>query len=86
MYDFVAALTHRERRGFILSAAGFKLFTRDTAALVFESLHLQRWAFDIELIYICQLMAIPMAVSERPPATHQMAHDFWPSYMVPDRT
>ncbi|CAM9169561.1 unnamed protein product [Hapterophycus canaliculatus] len=40
---------------------GFKLFTRDTAAVVFGSLHLQRWAFDIELIYICQLMAIPMA-------------------------
>eukprot|EP00903_Cladosiphon_okamuranus_P014218 g13209.t1 len=40
---------------------GFKLFTRDTAALVFGSLHLQRWAFDIELIYICQLMAVPMA-------------------------
>ncbi|CAB1117789.1 GT2 [Ectocarpus sp. CCAP 1310/34] len=40
---------------------GFKLFTRDTAVLVFSSLHLQRWAFDIELIYICQLMGVPMA-------------------------
>eukprot|EP00752_Nemacystus_decipiens_P005067 g4600.t1 len=40
---------------------GFKLFTRDTAALVFGSLHLQRWAFDIEIIYIGQLMAVPMA-------------------------
>lgn len=45
-----------------VSPAGFKLFTRDTAAMVFGSLHLQRWAFDTELVYICQLMAIPMAV------------------------
>ena len=43
---------------------GFKLFTRDTAAVVFGSLHLQRWAFDIEMIYICQLLGIPMAVRE----------------------
>lgn len=49
--------------GFCVGRPGFKLFTRDTAALVFGSLHLQRWAFDIELIYVCELMAVPMAVS-----------------------
>lgn len=49
----------------VFCTAGFKLFTRDTAALVFSSLHLQRWAFDIELIYICQLMGVPMAVRRR---------------------
>lgn len=61
-----------------MSPAGFKLFTRDTAALVFGSLHLQRWAFDIELIYICQLMAVPMAVShELVTIRHTAVHDTW---------
>lgn len=42
--------------------SGFKLFTRDTAISIFGSLHLHRWAFDTELVYLCQLLGIPMAV------------------------
>ena len=39
---------------------GFKLFTRKTADLLFQSLHLERWAFDIEIIYLAEKMNIPM--------------------------
>ena len=31
---------------------GFKLFSRRVARCVFSSLHLQRWAFDIEVLYV----------------------------------
>jgi dolichyl-phosphate beta-glucosyltransferase len=40
---------------------GFKLFTRDTAQLLFSNLHLERWAFDIELIYIAEMFKVPLA-------------------------
>lgn len=31
---------------------GFKLFTRASAALVFPPLHIERWAFDVEVLYL----------------------------------
>ncbi len=30
---------------------GFKLFTRSAAKFLFENLHIERWAFDVELLY-----------------------------------
>ena len=39
---------------------GFKLFTRKAAKVLFQSLHLERWAFDIEIIYLAEMMKIPM--------------------------
>jgi dolichyl-phosphate beta-glucosyltransferase len=30
---------------------GFKLFTRKTASVLFNTLHIERWAFDVELLY-----------------------------------
>jgi dolichyl-phosphate beta-glucosyltransferase len=39
---------------------GFKLFTRKSAMATFMSLHLDRWAFDVELLYIAQQLAIPI--------------------------
>uniref|UniRef100_A0A0P5ZV63 Dolichyl-phosphate beta-glucosyltransferase n=1 Tax=Daphnia magna TaxID=35525 RepID=A0A0P5ZV63_9CRUS len=38
---------------------GFKLLTRPTARLCFPNLHIERWAFDVELIYIAEYMNIP---------------------------
>lgn len=35
---------------------GFKLFRRDTAQRIFRDLHLERWAFDIELIYLAEAL------------------------------
>jgi dolichyl-phosphate beta-glucosyltransferase len=40
---------------------GFKLFTRDAARLCFDSIHVERWAFDVELLYIAQCLNIPVA-------------------------
>lgn len=39
---------------------GFKLFTRQAAYMCFESLHVNRWAFDVELLYIAQRLNIPI--------------------------
>lgn len=32
---------------------GFKMFTRKAARLLFRTQHLERWAFDLEIIYLC---------------------------------
>jgi len=40
---------------------GFKLFTREAARLCFDSLHVERWAFDAELLYIAQKLKIPIS-------------------------
>lgn len=39
---------------------GFKLFTRRAAHLLFSNLHLERWAFDIEIIQLCRRLDIPV--------------------------
>lgn len=39
---------------------GFKLFTKEAAKILFQSLHIERWAFDIELIFIAEQLNIPM--------------------------
>jgi len=40
---------------------GFKLFTRRTARIMFRSCHIERWAFDVELLKIGEMLKIPMA-------------------------
>ncbi|XP_074073373.1 dolichyl-phosphate beta-glucosyltransferase [Macrotis lagotis] len=40
---------------------GFKLLTREAALLTFTNLHIERWAFDVELLYIAQFFKIPIA-------------------------
>nr|XP_056704314.1 dolichyl-phosphate beta-glucosyltransferase [Euleptes europaea] len=40
---------------------GFKLFTREAASRTFSTLHIERWAFDVELLYIAQRFKIPIA-------------------------
>mmetsp|Transcript_4989 Transcript_4989/g.7367 ORF Transcript_4989/g.7367 Transcript_4989/m.7367 type:complete len:339 (+) Transcript_4989:30-1046(+) len=40
---------------------GFKLFTYSAAQKLFSNLHLQRWAFDIELVTINELLQFPIA-------------------------
>ncbi|KAH8409556.1 hypothetical protein KR222_008406, partial [Zaprionus bogoriensis] len=40
---------------------GFKLFTRATARKLFSSLHVQRWAFDVELLYLAERLQLPMS-------------------------
>ncbi|XP_025065574.1 dolichyl-phosphate beta-glucosyltransferase isoform X3 [Alligator sinensis] len=40
---------------------GFKLLTREAASQTFSVLHIDRWAFDVELLYIAQRLKIPIA-------------------------
>jgi dolichyl-phosphate beta-glucosyltransferase len=41
---------------------GFKLFTRETARVVFSNQHLRRWCFDVELLHVSQRVGnIPVA-------------------------
>jgi len=40
---------------------GFKLFSREAAILLFTNLHLQRWAFDTELVVIAERIGLPLA-------------------------
>ena len=35
---------------------GFKLLTRDAARLCFLNLHVERWAFDVDLLYIAEYL------------------------------
>jgi dolichyl-phosphate beta-glucosyltransferase len=39
---------------------GFKLFTRPTADALFSQMHLDRWAFDIELVSLAQALGVPL--------------------------
>lgn len=39
---------------------GFKLFNRETARVLFPPLHIERWAFDVELLYLAETLDIPM--------------------------
>lgn len=48
-------------RGIKDTQCGFKLFTREAALKTFSSLHVERWAFDVELLYIGQCFKIPIA-------------------------
>lgn len=50
---------------------GFKLFTRAAAAELFSHLHIERWAFDVELVYIASRVGVPMV--EVPVTWHEVA-------------
>ncbi|KAG0465588.1 hypothetical protein HPP92_019752 [Vanilla planifolia] len=39
---------------------GFKLFTRAAARKLFTNIRLKRWCFDVELVYLCKHLNIPM--------------------------
>jgi dolichyl-phosphate beta-glucosyltransferase len=40
---------------------GFKMFTRGAAALLFPRMHIERWAFDVELLYLAEKAKMPIA-------------------------
>nr|CAD1822090.1 unnamed protein product [Ananas comosus var. bracteatus] len=39
---------------------GFKMFTRAAARKLFTNIRLKRWCFDVELVYLCKKLRIPM--------------------------
>ncbi len=40
---------------------GFKLFSQRSSRILFKSLHLQRWAFDTEIVLLCRILKFPIA-------------------------
>jgi len=50
---------------------GFKLFTRDAARSIFGSLHISRWAFDIEVVFLSQLFKL--TIREIPVTWHEVS-------------
>jgi dolichyl-phosphate beta-glucosyltransferase len=40
---------------------GFKLFSKRASRILFKSLHLERWAFDTEIVLLCQILGIKVA-------------------------
>lgn len=39
---------------------GFKMFSRHAAALLYTNQRLQRWCFDVELLYLCSRLRVPV--------------------------
>ncbi|CAB3366320.1 Hypothetical predicted protein [Cloeon dipterum] len=48
-------------RGIRDTQCGFKLLTRAAALQCFSNIHIERWAFDVELLYIAQRIKIPIS-------------------------
>jgi hypothetical protein len=48
-----------------------QLFTRETARVLFPTMHLHRWSFDVELLLLASLVGIPVA--EVPIDWHEVA-------------
>ncbi|XP_076788497.1 dolichyl-phosphate beta-glucosyltransferase isoform X2 [Arvicanthis niloticus] len=61
MYGFHFLVWFLCVKGIRDTQCGFKLLTREAAARTFSSLHIERWAFDVELLYIAQFLQIPIA-------------------------
>ncbi|CAK9819609.1 Dolichyl-phosphate beta-glucosyltransferase [Anthophora plagiata] len=47
-------------RGIRDTQCGFKLITRESARAIFQALHVERWAFDVEMLYIAKSLNIPI--------------------------
>nr|AEE62757.1 unknown [Dendroctonus ponderosae] len=61
MYGFHFLVWLFAVKGIRDTQCGFKLLTRKAAAICFESMHVERWAFDVELLYIAQKLNIPIS-------------------------
>lgn len=60
MYGFHILITILCTKNIKDTQCGFKLFTRSTAITLFSEMHLERWTFDVELIYIAESLGIPI--------------------------
>ena len=71
MYAFHTFLHFIGIRAIKDTQCGFKLFTRRACALIFPSMHVERWAFDVECLYLAERQEIPMV--EVPVTWHEVA-------------
>jgi dolichyl-phosphate beta-glucosyltransferase len=70
MYGFHAFLHFIGVRSIKDTQCGFKLFTRRACELIFPSMHVERWAFDVECLYLAERQRIPMV--EVPVTWHEV--------------
>lgn len=47
-------------RGIKDTQCGFKLLTREAAVVLFSNLHVERWAFDVDMLFLAQYFNIPV--------------------------
>ena len=67
-------------RGVKDTQCGFKLLSRRAARIAFPALHIERWAFDVELLYIattcgCRVVEVPVTWREVPGSKIDIAAD-----------
>ncbi|KAK6167057.1 hypothetical protein SNE40_021165 [Patella caerulea] len=48
-------------RGVRDTQCGFKLLSRHAADVLFSNLHVNRWAFDVDLLYLAQFLKVPIS-------------------------
>jgi dolichyl-phosphate beta-glucosyltransferase len=70
MHGFHAFLRFIGIRSIKDTQCGFKLFTRRACAFIFPSMHVERWAFDVECLYLAESQGIPMV--EVPVTWHEV--------------
>ncbi|WCJ19610.1 Dolichyl-phosphate beta-glucosyltransferase [Euphorbia peplus] len=57
-FHFVVLLTSGP--GIRDTQCGFKMFTRAAARKIFTNIRLRRWCFDVEIVFLCKRLGIPM--------------------------
>ncbi|XP_059170536.1 dolichyl-phosphate beta-glucosyltransferase-like [Physella acuta] len=62
MYGFHFVVTLLCVRGVRDTQCGFKLLSREAAIFLFSNMHVERWAFDVDLLYLAQYFGV--AISE----------------------
>lgn len=60
MYGFHFLVWFLCVKGIRDTQCGFKLLTREAAVILFSNLHVERWAFDVDLLYLAQYFNIPL--------------------------
>jgi len=60
MHGFHFFVTIMGVKGIKDTQCGFKLFSRKSAHALFCNLHIERWAFDVELLYRARILKIPV--------------------------
>lgn len=61
MWGFHLAVRLVGVRGIRDTQCGFKLFARSSMAALFPTVHVERWAFDVEVLFLAQQLGIPLA-------------------------
>ncbi|ESO98942.1 hypothetical protein LOTGIDRAFT_187174 [Lottia gigantea] len=61
MYGFHFLVWFLCVRGVRDTQCGFKLLTRKSAEILFSNLHVNRWAFDVDLLFLAQYFKMPIS-------------------------